>query len=157
MMNELVAIRQAKPEETMLLTEFLYEAIYQPNNAASVARTILQEPMIWAYVKDFGTQPDDLCFVAVANNLVVGAAWTRRGCSYGKVDESTPELAISLYPEYRGKGIGTRLLSALLDSLSDKDYPKVSKTNFALKLYRKSGFEILAEREHDYLMIKQLK
>ncbi|WP_289856713.1 GNAT family N-acetyltransferase, partial [uncultured Muribaculum sp.] len=52
----------------------------------------------------------DFCRVATIGGVIVGAAWSRLGCSYGKVDASIPELAISLYPKYRGKGIGSRLL-----------------------------------------------
>lgn len=144
----------------MLLTDFLYEAIYQPDGSPKVPRTVLQDPMIWAYIKDFGKHPDDLCLVAVLNSVIVGAAWSRIGCSYGKVDDNTPELAMSVYPEYRRKGIGRRLLSMLLDNLAANGYRQVSlsvdKTNFAVRLYHESGFETIEEREHDYLMLKEL-
>lgn len=89
----------------MLLTEFLYEAIFQPSNTPKIARTVIQRPEIWAYIDEFGLRPDDVCRVAVINGLIVGAVWSRLGCSYGKVDGVTPELAISVYPEYRNKGI----------------------------------------------------
>lgn len=107
-----LCIRLIEPSEVMLLTDFLYEAIFQPEGSAALSRTVIQEPMVWAYVKDFGQRTDDVCFVAVIGGFVVGAAWSRMGCSYGKVDEKTPEIALSVYPEYRGKGIGTALLSA---------------------------------------------
>ena len=156
-----ITIRTIESDEAMLLTEFLYEAIYQPAGSQKVPRTVLQQPMIWAYVKDFGKLPDDICLVAVVDGLIVGAAWSRLGCSYGKIDDSTPELAISVYPEYRGKGIGTRLLSSLLDILCKNGYAKVSlsvdKSNYAVGMYLKAGFEILEEREHDYLMVKRWK
>lgn len=151
-------IRPIKDKELPLLTDFLYEAIFQPHNAPKAPRMVLQAPMIWAYVDEFGTKPDDLCFVAVVDGLIVGAAWSRLGCSYGKVDDSVPELAISLYADYRNKGIGSSLLASLLDELQKKGYNKVSlsvdKTNYAVKMYRKFGFEVLAERERDYLMTK---
>ena len=121
-----ITIRTIESDEAMLLTEFLYEAIHQPEGTQKVPRTVLQQPMIWAYVKDFGKLPDDICLVAVVDGLIVGAAWSRLVCSYGKIDDSTPELAISVYPEYRGKGIGTRLLSSLLDILCKNGYAKVS-------------------------------
>lgn len=153
-----VVIREIKSHEIPLLTDFLYEAIFQPDNKPKIPRTVLQEPMIWAYVDRFGTRQGDFCLVALVDSLIIGAAWSRNGCSYGKVDDTTPELAISLYPEYRNKGIGSRLLALLLESMSEKGFGKVSlsvdKTNYAVKMYRKLGFEIISEREHDYLMIK---
>lgn len=156
-----VVIREIRFHEIPLLTDFLYESIFQPNNKSKISRTVLQEPMIWAYVDRFGTRPEDFCLVALVDGMIVGAAWSRNGCSYGKVDDTTPELAISLYPEYRNKGIGSRLLALLLGTMSEKGFGKVSlsvdKTNYAVKMYRKLGFEIISEREHDYLMIKTLK
>ncbi len=156
-----VTVREIKPHEIPLLIDFLYEAIYQPGDNPKVPRTVLQDPMIWAYIDNFGSLPDDVCHVAIVNGLIIGAVWSCPGCSYGKVDATTPELAISIYPEYRNKGIGSILLSSHIAYLSDNGYRQVSlsvaKDNYAVKLYRKIGFEIIEERESDYLMIKKLK
>lgn len=159
--NNDLQIRPIRSDETMLLTDFLYEAIFQPEDAPRVPRTVLQEPMIMAYVKNFGTLPDDFCLVAVTEGLIVGAAWSRLGCSYGKIDDVTPELAMAVYPEYRNRGIGSRLLSALLECLCEKGYAglslSVDKTNYAVDMYRKAGFVTVKEQEHDYLMIRHLR
>lgn len=156
-----IVIREIKSHEIPLLTDFLYEAIFQPDNKPKIPRTVLQDPMIWAYVDRFGTRPGDFCLVALVDGVIVGAAWSRNGCSYGKVDDTTPELAISLYPEYRNKGIGSRMLALLLETMSENGFGKVSlsvdKTNYAVKMYHKSGFATIEEREHDYLMVKHLK
>lgn len=153
-------IRDIESDEIPLLTEFLYEAIFQPQGAPKVPRTVLQEPMIWAYADRFGSRIGDFCRVATVGGVIVGAAWSRLGCSYGKVDASIPELAISLYPEYRGRGIGSRILESLLNSLCENGYEQVSlsvdKTNYAVSMYRKFEFETIVEREHDYLMVKHL-
>lgn len=45
---------------------------------------------------------------------------------FGNVDSQTPEFAISLYKEYRGKRIGTRLMLAMLQLLREKGYTKTS-------------------------------
>ncbi len=50
-------------------------------------RTVLQELMIWAYVDRFGTRPEDFCLVALADGVIVGAAWSRNGCSYGRNED----------------------------------------------------------------------
>ncbi len=154
-----VTVREIKPHELPLLIDFLYEAIYQPGDNPKVPRTVLQDPMIWAYIDNFGSLPDDFCHVATVDGLIIGAVWSRRGCSYGKIDDSTPELAMSLYPQYRGRGIGSKLLACHLTQLKEKGYNQVSlsvdKTNFAVKMYHKAGFKTIVEREHDYLMIYQ--
>lgn len=152
-------IRPIKPNEVPLLTDFLYEAIFQPGNGPKVPRTILQSPMIWAYVDGFGTYPEDICHVALVDGLIVGAVWSRTGCSYGKVDDTTPELAISLYPEYRGRGIGSQLLAFHLYQLAKSGCRQISlsvdKANHAVRMYHRFGFEIISERDHDYLMLKK--
>ena len=75
---------------------------------------------------------------------------------YGHVDNDTPSLAISVYPEYRGMGIGTNLLERLLISLKECGYLNVSlsvqRENYAVKMYKKAGYRILAETEEEYIM-----
>ena len=68
---------------------------------------------------------------------------------YGHVDEETPSFAISLYKEYRGKGIGTRLMREMLALLKDRGYQRASlavqKANFAVRMYERVGFIIADE------------
>ena len=79
---------------------------------------------------------------------------------YGHIDDDTPSFAISLYKEYRGFGIGTALMSAMLDVLKENGYKRASlavqKENYALKLYLKAGFEIIGENEEEYIMLIRL-
>ena len=55
---------------------------------------------------------------------------------YGHVDDETPSFAISLYKEYRRKGIGMRLMEEMLENLRDQGYKRVSlavqKANYAV-------------------------
>ena len=106
----MIIYRQAKACDEQLLRVFLYHAIYVPEGCTEA----------------FGTNPLDLGIVAEDNGNPVGVAWVRLMKSYGYVDNDTPELSISLLPEYRGKGIGTVLLSELLDSLKMKNCRYVS-------------------------------
>ena len=57
---------------------------------------------------------------------MIGAAWCRIMADYGHIDSSTPSLAISLLPEYRGLGIGTQLLNSLLLLLQENGYLRAS-------------------------------
>lgn len=150
-------IRPIKNNEMMLLSDFLYEAIFQkdPNNLAP--RTIIQEPSLWIYIDGFGTKKDDFCFVAELDNRIVGAVWVRCIKAFGHIDDTVPEFAISIYPQYRGKGIGTELMKAMLMFLRAKGYSQASlavqKENDAVKMYQKVGFEICGENEQEYLML----
>lgn len=79
---------------------------------------------------------------------------------YGHIDDKTPSFAISVYKEYRGRGIGTALMKEMLTTLKRRGYKRASlsvqKANFAVEMYRKSGFQIVAEDEEEYLMLKNL-
>ena len=150
-------IRKIRPEEYILLREFLYQAIYLPVGVDPPPRSMIDLPELHVYIADFGTQPGDHCMVAEAEGKVVGAAWCRIMEDYGHIDTDTPSLAISLLPKYRGLGIGARLLDALLLLLRENGYRQASlsvqKENPALRLYQRAGFRILAEKGTEYLML----
>ena len=99
-------IRELREDETVLLKEFLYEAIYVPAGTLPPERSIIEQPELAIYFENFGNDPADNCLVAKVNGKVVGAVWTRIMNDYGHVDDDTPSMAISLHKEYREKGIG---------------------------------------------------
>ena len=150
-------IRKIRPEEHDLLREFLYQAIYLPEGVEPPPRSVVDLPELQVYVTDFGTRPGDHCLVAEVEKKIIGAAWCRIMEDYGHMDSDTPSLAISLLPEYRGQGTGTRLLNGLLHLLWENGYRRASlsvqKENPALRLYRRTGFRILAEKGTEYLML----
>lgn len=153
-------IREMKASEYPLLNEFIYEAIFIPKGAAAPPKEIINNPDLQVYVSGFGTQKDDHCVVAEADSKVIGAAWVRIMNDYGHVDDQTPSLATALYKPYRGLGIGTAMLKALLALLQTKGYQRTSlavqKANYALKMYQDLGYQIVAENETEYIMIKHL-
>lgn len=79
---------------------------------------------------------------------------------YGHVDNKTPSFAISLYSDYRGHGIGTALMKSMLNLLKAEKYQQASlavqKANYAVKMYKSLGFEIVDENEEEYIMICRL-
>ena len=141
-------IRKIRPEEYGLLREFLYQAIYLPEGVEPPPRSVIDLPELHVYIADFGTSPGDHGLVAEVEKKVIGAAWCRMMEDYGHIDNDTPSLAISLLPEYRGQGTGTRLLNGLLRLLRENGYQQASlsvqKENPALRLYQRTGFRILA-------------
>lgn len=155
-------IREIKQTEIPLLNDFLYEAIFQQDEQNRLPRDVIEQPELQVYIENFGRKDDD-CLVAECDGKIVGAVWTRiitgkvRG--FGNVDDQTPEFAISLYPEYRNRGIGTALMKKMLQFLKIKGYRKVSlavqKDNYALSMYQAVGFSVVDELDQEYLMICQ--
>ncbi|MBU5361915.1 GNAT family N-acetyltransferase [Enterococcus raffinosus] len=154
-------IREMHLSEYPLLREFLYQAIYQRDQEKPIPRSIINDPNIAVYIQDFGKYKTDLCLCAQLDDKVVGAVWVRNIEGFGSIDDQTPEFAISLLPEYRGQGIGTELMKAMIRRLNREGYSKTSlavqKDNYALNMYLKVGFEIVAENGEEYIMVCQLK
>ena len=153
-------IREMKPEETSLLKDFLYEAIFIPEGVTPPGRDIVDRPELKIYYEDFGNEAADYCIVAEDDGRIIGAVWTRIMNDYGHVDNETPSFAISLYKEYRGKGTGTQLMKAMLELLREKGYKKASlavqKANYAVRMYEKVGFKTVDENEEEYIMVCEL-
>ena len=154
-------IRPLREEEMDLLKDFLYEAIFIPAGVAPPDRSILARPELALYYEGFGARPADQALVAAVDGRVIGAAWSRIMNDYGHVDDETPSLAMALYREYRGQGIGTRLLKALLAELAGRGFRRVSlsvqKENYAVRLYRAVGFRTIRETEEEYIMVCDLQ
>lgn len=155
-MEKHMTIRPLRDSETAMLEEFLYEAIYRPDPSQPLSREVLRHPSLRIYIEGFGTRPDDRCLVAEVDGRVVGAAWCRCMRAFGHVNDAIPELAVSLLPAWRGRGIGTRLIQALLHRLSEEGYPAISlsvqRENPAVRLYERLGFRICRQTDEEYLM-----
>lgn len=79
---------------------------------------------------------------------------------YGNVDDETPEFSVSLFKEYRNRGIGTALMNKMINQLRERGYSQASlsvqKANRAAKLYKKPRFEVIGDENDEYLMIVNL-
>ena len=152
-----IILREIKQNEYDLLRDFLYEAIFIPEGMEPPAREIIEQPELKFYYDDFGKGRADHCIVADDDGRVIGAVWTRIMNDYGHVDDDTPSFAISLYKEYRGKGIGTKMMEQMLELLREHRYKKASlavqKANYAVRLYKKVGFKVVDENKEEYIMV----
>lgn len=155
------SIREMMESEYPLLDRFLYEAIFVPEGVDAPPTSIITAPELQVYVSNFGTKEHDRAFIAEVDGKVVGAVWVRVMNDYGHVDDTTPSFAISVDKEYRGLGIGTAMMGKMLSKLKACGYEHVSlavqKANYAVRMYQKLGFTIVAEKEEEYIMVNHLK
>jgi ribosomal protein S18 acetylase RimI-like enzyme len=158
-------IRPLTKADEPFLWEMLYQALFVPPGHPPFPRELVRRPEISVYVDGWGRE-DDLGVVAFHAGMQepIGAAWVRlltggkRG--YGWVDDQTPELTIAVLPEHRGNGIGTQLLSQLLELAHTRCRAfslSVSRENPARRLYERAGFETVTRDEHSLTMKKDLK
>ncbi len=139
-------MRPGTPEDLDFLWKMLYEAS---------GHTKLSDPAIAFYLEGWG-RPGDAAVVALDpdDGHRVGAAWSRLMPSqkpgYGFVDPSTPEVAIGVVPEARGRGVGGALLPALMDLARSRGFGALSlsvrqENTAAVRLYERNGFVKVSE------------
>jgi ribosomal protein S18 acetylase RimI-like enzyme len=157
-------IRPADTKDYPFLRQMVYEAIFVPEGETKPPLSILDAPEINKYVCGW-KKTDDVGFIAEIEGEDSGAAWARLyenadAGGYGFIDNETPELGLAIYEKFRGMGVGTALMQALLSELWVLGYKKVSlsvdKANRAVALYKRLGFKVIKEQETDFLMVKDL-
>lgn len=152
------SIRSASHLDEAFIYEMLYQALYVPPEDEPLPRSILSQPDIAHYASGFGTHNGDAGFIAETGDDRIGAAWVRlltgddRG--FGYVDDDTPELSVAVTSEWRGRGVGTALIAAVV-----KDLPRVSLStdsrNPASQLYARLGFKCIATDRTSLTMLRQ--
>ena len=156
----MLTYRPLQPSETELLKTFIYEAIFIPEGVEPPPFDIIYRPEIALYYEGFGNGRADNCIVAEVDGKVVGAVWTRIMNDYGHVDDQTPSFAISLLKDFRNQGIGTELMRRMLQLLKNQGYKQASlavqKANYAVRMYKKVGFEIVDQNDEEFIMVCKL-
>ncbi len=145
----------------------LYEAAYwNPEGLRPLKEEALsEEPKLARYLEGWG-RPGDAAVVAVdlSSGRRLGAAWYRLMTSeepgYGFVNDSTPEVALAIVPDHRGRGMGGALLREIRDVARSRGHGALSLSvehgNPALGLYERNGFVKLFETEDAWTMKKDL-
>jgi ribosomal protein S18 acetylase RimI-like enzyme len=146
-------IRKGGSRDVPFLRDMLRHAFYWRTPVGDT------EPPLTRYVNDWG-RPGDHSLIAFDEFVPVGAAWYRLFTEaipgFGFVDEQTPELAIAVVPNRRGRGYGHELLSGLLDCARKDGFAAISlsvaKDNPARHLYENYGFAEVREDDGAVVM-----
>lgn len=160
----MVKIRPLQKGEEWILREMLYEAIFIPAAEKPLPKSVVDLPELAKYIAHFGRK-GDICYVGEEKGALVGAIWSRlfnkERKGYGFIDEQIPEISMAVKPAFQGKGIGIKLMEALLQALHQQGYEQLSLSvdmrNRAVGLYKKMGFEVVAQIGSAYTMVKQIK
>jgi GNAT superfamily N-acetyltransferase len=153
-----MVIRRGGRQDVRFLRDMLHHAYYwrerKPGDGPGPAAR---------YVKGWG-RPGDTVLIAIDDAFPVGAAWyrlfRRDSPGYGFVDEATPELAIAVVPNRRGRGIGEALLEALIDRASADGYNALSLSvergnDPLVSFYEGHGFEIVDGGDADSVTMRR--
>jgi ribosomal protein S18 acetylase RimI-like enzyme len=156
-----VVVRRGGAQDVRFLRDMLHHAYYWKERAPEDTGP----GPVALYVKAWG-RPGDTAVIAIDGGFPAGAAWyrlfPRDRPGYGFVDERTPELAIAVVPNARGKGVGSALLGALLDRARVEGYDRISlsvdRNNAgAIELYERHGFERVREEDDSVTMLAHLQ
>ncbi len=141
-------VRELTIEDEPILWTMLMYAAHEDS-----LKSVQSQPILARYVAGWG-RLGDMGAVAFMNENAFAAAWLRlwadddRG--FGCIDPAIPELAIAVLPEYRGNGVGSRLLKQVLE-LSQGLFPAVSLSvradNPVVNLYQRVGFVKVEDSE----------
>lgn len=155
--------RPAGPGDAAFLTEMLVEAAFwRPDRLRGGVDDVLREPALAHYVTGW-PRVGDLGVVAEVEHPV-GAAWLRLfpadDPGYGFVDAGTPEVAMGVLPAWRGRGVGSDLLDALIVAARDAGSVTLSLSvepdNSARRLYERFDFHQVGEVDGSLTMLLRL-
>ena len=144
------------------------ELLYYAANLDKSDKSLTDFPELKQYEEHFGSCDSDIGVYILSDAKVAGAAWVRllaKGKAY--VDDNTPELTLSIKPDFKRKGISHTLLQQLFIetsklysqmSVSVRDIPSV------IKFYENLGFVKCENTEHknelgidSFIMLKKLE
>lgn len=161
--SRMVVIRPARTEDAAFLQQMLVTAAdWRPGTPRRTVMELMSDPSLNRYVDGW---PQDRDFGVVAEaDQPVGAAWCRffsaTDHGYGFIDETIPELSVAVQEAWRRRGIGERLLRALVAHAQAAGVPALSLSvepdNSAAHLYERLGFEVVGRSGGALTMLLRL-
>lgn len=155
-------IESYQPSDYDFFLKMFHLSLYKPPGQEPFPFAIIHEPDLRKYYHDWG-RAGDLAFLAREKTNRIGMIWSRMFSKekpgYGFVDEATPEFGLAVVQEWRGKGVGSKLLTHLIEELKKGSTQRlslsVSKGNLAKNLYDRFGFQEVGFDGDAYTMVKE--
>lgn len=151
------SISSITKEGIPFLKKYLYKALFIPPDSEPYQKSIVNEPIFKSIYENWGRN-GNIAFMATDNksNSIIGMVWVRLynkiNEPFGIIDNSIPALTIAVDEKYRNKGIGTALLEQLINEIKNQGFESISlsvdKRNYAIKLYKKFGFQLYKESKN---------
>jgi GNAT superfamily N-acetyltransferase len=153
-------------DDLAFLREMLFEAVaWRPDRFRPDVEAVVANPEISRYVDDWGRAGDQGLVAETESGDKLGAAWyrlfTHDDHGYGFFSPSVPEVTVGVSPSARSRGIGTGLLTTLIDKARQAGYPALSlsveRDNAAVRLYERLGFVRVGRTGNAWTMTLDLR
>lgn len=155
-----ITIRKAEEKEYALLNVFLRDAIETSEDDEIPSIKTMKYPHYYAYLENFGKRKGDFALLAQIEESIIGMVWSRIIVGMGSINEQTPTIIACVHKNYRGIGIGKKLITEMYKLLQNEGYTHVSllvdKKLEAVVRFSKKGYIIEQENEYEYIMVKQI-
>ncbi len=144
-------IRSLRQDDEPFLWQMLYYASHMQEDNETSSDAAKNVPELNKYVQGWGRKTDvGVLALHPHDERPIGAAWIRlligEKKTFSFIDDSTPELAIAVLPDYIGQGIGTQLMEHLLEAAKEVYSAvvlSVRLSNPARHLYERMGFKVV--------------
>jgi GNAT superfamily N-acetyltransferase len=142
-------IRELTPRDLRFLRRMLLTALFwRPKRRWWPTSVVLLLPIVSMFYRGWG-RPGDVGYVAVEGRRRLGAVWYRLFTDAvhgeGFVDEDTPELALAVVAEARGRGVGRALMERIHERARADGIRQLSLSvdhdNPAKRLYESLGYD----------------
>ena len=147
-----VTYRPATADDGEHVRWALYTALaWDPERDLPPPGETLEHPEAARYHREWG-RPGDFGVIATEAGEVVGVAYCRlfaeEDHGYGFIDDATPEVAIGIRSDSRGRGLGTELLTRLAGAAKARGFERLSLSvaaaNPARRLYERLGYRTVS-------------
>lgn len=156
-------IRMAASDDGPFLEQMLAVASDWNRVVSRPVSELLSNPSSAHYIVGWKRDTDE-GVVAEEASRPIGAAWWRYfpadDPGHGFVSVDVPEVSVGVVAVARDRGVGERLLRSLIDHAQECGVPSLSPSgdpeNYALRLYRRLGFEEVGHVGGSLTMIRKL-
>ncbi|MEL6253517.1 MAG: GNAT family N-acetyltransferase [Bacteroidota bacterium] len=159
-----ITFRKLSPSDLPFLKDMFYISLFSVKGEDAFPRDIIEKPHLAKYHQNWGKE-GDYGIVLQQDEENIGAVWVRffskENPGYGFVEESAPEMGIALKKEFRGKGLGRKLIEQLFVDLKNNGISAISLStdsrNPAMQLYSSCDFEEIDREGYSVRMYKKLE
>ncbi|NND02836.1 MAG: GNAT family N-acetyltransferase [Acidimicrobiia bacterium] len=159
-----MTVRRLTADDLPAVQRILYLAIgWNDPDDLPPLEIALEHPALELFHEGWGRFGDAGC-VAESEGAFVGGAYYRLFTDHrhgdGYIAPDVPEIAVAVDNNYRGRGVGRRLVNELAKVARASGIARLSlsvnKPNPARRLYERLGYEIVEDRGSSVLMVLNL-